>query len=38
VDGAPGERVRVDWPGAPSTEIPVVNADGPHVCGVTPEG
>jgi len=38
VDGDPAELVRVDWPGAPSTEITVVNADGPHVCGVTPEG
>jgi cell division septation protein DedD len=37
VDGDPAQRVRVDWPGAPSSEITVVNADGPHVCGVTPQ-
>jgi hypothetical protein len=36
VDGALAQRVQVDWPGSPSTEITVVNADGPHVCGVTP--
>ena len=38
VDGDPVQRVRVDWPAAPSSEITVVNADGPHVCGVTPRG
>jgi hypothetical protein len=37
VDGDPAQRVRVDWPGGPSSEITVVNADGPHVCGVTPQ-
>jgi|tagenome__1003787_1003787.scaffolds.fasta_scaffold20756033_2 hypothetical protein len=38
VDGEPAQRVRVDWPGAPRTEITVVNVEGPRVCGVTPEG
>ena len=38
LDGEPAQRVRVDWPGKPSTDITVVNADGPHVCGVAPAG
>lgn len=38
VDGDPVQRVRVDWSDAPSSEITVVRADGPHVCGVTPGG
>ena len=38
VDGDLVQRVRVEWPGSASTEFTVVNADGPHVCGVTPEG
>ena len=38
VDGDLVQRVQVEWPDAPSTEFTVVNADGPHVCGVTPEG
>ena len=38
VGGDPVQRVQVEWPDAPSTEFTVVNADGPHVCGVTPEG
>jgi hypothetical protein len=38
VDGGPVQRVKVDWPGGSTTTITVVNADGPHVCGVTPQG
>jgi hypothetical protein len=38
VGGDPVQRVTVEWPGGSSTEFTVVNADGPHVCGVTPEG
>ena len=34
VGGEPVQRVQVDWPGGSSREITVVNADGPHVCGV----
>src|SRR4051795_9038425 len=37
-NGDPVQRVQVDWPGGPSSEITVVNVDGPHVCGVTPAG
>ena len=36
VDGDPVQRVQVDWPDGSSSEFIVVNADGPHVCGVTP--
>jgi hypothetical protein len=38
VDGDPVQRVRVAWADGSTTEFTVVNADGPHVCGVTPEG
>jgi hypothetical protein len=38
VDGSPVQQVRVDWSDGSSTQFTVVNADGPHVCGVTPEG
>ena len=38
VDGDRAQRVRVDWAGGGSTDVTVVNADGPRVCGVTPEG
>ena len=36
VDGDPVQRVRVGWPDGSQTELTVVNADGPHVCGVAP--
>jgi hypothetical protein len=38
VDGAPVQRVQVDWADGSSTEFTVINSDGPHVCGVTPQG
>jgi hypothetical protein len=38
VDGDPVQRVRVGWADGATSEFVVVNADGPHVCGVTPEG
>lgn len=38
VDGDPVQRVRVEWAGGSSAEFTVVNADGPHVCGVSPAG
>jgi hypothetical protein len=38
VDGSPVQQVRVEWSDGSSTQLSVVNADGPHVCGVTPEG
>ncbi|HEY0400826.1 MAG TPA: hypothetical protein VGD09_02330 [Blastococcus sp.] len=37
-DGDPVQRVRVEWPDGSHTGFTVVNSDGPHVCGVTPEG
>jgi hypothetical protein len=38
VDGDPVQKVTVAWDGGSSAEFTVVNSDGPHVCGVTPEG
>jgi hypothetical protein len=38
VDGDPVQRVQVEWDGGARSEFTVVNSDGPHVCGVTPEG
>ena len=35
VDGEPVQRVRGEWAGGATSEFTVVNADGPHVCGVT---
>jgi hypothetical protein len=39
VQGADGERSRrvdVEWPGGGEAQLVVVNADGPHVCGLGP--
>jgi hypothetical protein len=36
VDGDPVQRVQVRWPDGSLTTLTVINADGPHVCGVTP--
>lgn len=38
VDGDLVQRVRVAWADGSTSEITVVNADGPRVCGVTPGG
>ncbi len=38
VDGDPVQRVQVEWSDGTTSEFTVVNADGPHVCGVTPAG
>jgi hypothetical protein len=35
--GAPAQHVRVEWDDGSRTTLTVVNVDGPHVCGVTPE-
>jgi hypothetical protein len=37
-DGRPSREVDVEWPGGERARFVVVNSDGPHVCGVTPEG
>jgi hypothetical protein len=37
-DGAPAEHVRVQWADGSLSRFTVVNSNGPHVCGVTPEG
>jgi hypothetical protein len=38
-DGDGGTQlVRVRWSDGSSSEFTVVNSDGPHVCGVTPNG
>jgi len=34
-DGDPVQRVRVEWADGATREFTVVNAEGPHVCGVT---
>jgi hypothetical protein len=34
-DGDPVQRVEVEWSDGTTSEFTVVNADGPHVCGVT---
>ena len=34
VDGDPVQRVEVEWSDGSTSEFTVVNADGPHVCGV----
>jgi hypothetical protein len=36
VAGAPVYEVRVRWSGGGTTDLVVVNEDGPHICGVTP--
>jgi hypothetical protein len=38
VHGDPAQRVRVEWADGKRSTITVVNVEGPHVCGVTPEG
>jgi hypothetical protein len=38
VDGDPVQRVQVEWSDGTTSEFTVVNADGPHVCGVAPGG
>jgi hypothetical protein len=35
VDGAPAYLVQVDWSDGGSSELTVVNEDGPSICGVT---
>jgi hypothetical protein len=35
VDGDPVQRVEVEWSDGSTSDFTVVNADGPHVCGVT---
>jgi hypothetical protein len=37
-DGAPAQRVRVEWPDRSLSRFTVINSEGPHVCGVTHEG
>jgi hypothetical protein len=34
VDGDPVQRVEVEWSDGTTSRFTVVNADGPHVCGV----
>ena len=33
-DGEPSREVDVEWPGGERARFVVVNADGPHICGV----
>jgi len=33
-NGAPAQRVRVEWPDGSSSRFTVVNSEGPHICGV----
>jgi hypothetical protein len=35
VDGDPVQRVQVEWSDGTTSQITVVNADGPHVCGTS---
>jgi hypothetical protein len=36
VGGKPAQRVSVQWDDGSRTAFTVVNAEGPHICGVTP--